>query len=416
MLAHRYTKSSLSFIGEGFAPSTVINDILYYTQHDYVLVNPTSVTKSPTAVAEIEYEQYTNAWSNLNNILTEDGNFATTTNASLRNTKLIEASEFDFGLDNDKVVTGIKLEVKAKTSSASAFNNYFFVGMNSPEYNGINMANKEQLSTTNGYTSFGGEGNLLWTQTNLAGDDYNNAIFYVAFQMLNSTISVDHIKATIYYSEKYFIGDMGITTNGSTFVDNNPELESDYFNQNILQSFIDITNIYPDLDIDMTDNKVLNFYENKGELKNINLFYGKDISSARVTHNFSKPINRAIVTGQLSGTLKDVRAESEDVTSIEDIGLREAIDNQSTATSIDSFYSSGEMILNRYKIPDIITEFNLVKNSDFGLSDFVLGDRVTISVPTVSDSGQEVVRILQWTVVANNDGSSQLQLVTQKYS
>jgi len=209
---------------------------------------------------------------------------------------------------------------------------------------------------------------------------------------------------------------MGITTNGSTFVDNNPELESDYFNQNILQSFIDITNIYPDLDIDMTDNKVLNFYENKGELKNINLFYGKHISSARVTHNFSKPINRAIVTGQLSGTLKDVRAESEDVTSIEDIGLREAIDNQSTATSIDSFYSSGEMILNRYKIPDIITEFNLVKNSDFGLSDFVLGDRVTISVPTVSDSGQEVVRILQWTVVANNDGSSQLQLVTQKYS
>lgn len=93
-------------------------------------------------------------------------------------------------------------------------------------------------------------------------------------------------------------GDLGITEGDivPTFL-----RDRSYYNQNILDAIINLTNVIGGFDFEITDDKVFNADSIIGTdlTDNIVLEYGHNITSADITEDFSNPASRAIVLGEI---------------------------------------------------------------------------------------------------------------------
>lgn len=72
----------------------------------------------------VTYDEATGAWSNLSNVTTEDGNFATFTRDATGDTDFLNFYNFDFASDIDAAatITGIQVKVKLKEETGTNYN------------------------------------------------------------------------------------------------------------------------------------------------------------------------------------------------------------------------------------------------------------------------------------------------------
>lgn len=162
--------------------------------------NSPSSAAEDTSTGSISWSGYTNVYSN-------DSSYAT---VSLEKTisYYIKATNFGFSLSNCDTIDGIYVEVDRKTDNTSYAEDYSVRLVNgSGTIVGDNKAKTDTWPTSDAYQTYGGSTDT-WNAS-LACSDVTNSNFGVVFSSQSNqqtgkpvavTNSVDHIRATIYYT------------------------------------------------------------------------------------------------------------------------------------------------------------------------------------------------------------------------
>lgn len=152
---------------------------------------------SPGTMTTVAQGGATTDWTNPDNAKVSDNVYATNNLAGAVSYQLL-ASNFGFSIPSDATIKGILVEVEAKTATLSAvtYGVHVFKG-------GVAAGNQSvgSMNTTEQYLQAGGSTSLwntTWTPANI-----NDSSFGASFQIVDlytDTISVDHIRVTVYYS------------------------------------------------------------------------------------------------------------------------------------------------------------------------------------------------------------------------
>lgn len=172
---------------------------------NYLANTETKVDVSIDAVGITVYYTLpsTGTWTNPNNVKVADTTYATSAVAAAASSSL-RISNFGFALAGTVLVTGIKVEVKGLVAAGSTTPVYAVaLDKAGALYVGPTTA---AIPSSISYVTFGGSGDL-WGGTWLYSD-INAATFgvelYVQSASGTATVSVDHVRITVYYSQPAF--------------------------------------------------------------------------------------------------------------------------------------------------------------------------------------------------------------------
>lgn len=134
-------------------------------------------------------------WENPDNILADDGSFATSICISPLKTDWIVVSQFNFTVPSTSTITGIKVSVKGYAPNTTLFATLTKAGM---------VGGEEKfavLPTTNGVVTFGGP-NDPWNQSWAYSDIDNTGFGVVLFAVPGAatTVALDYCSITVYGS------------------------------------------------------------------------------------------------------------------------------------------------------------------------------------------------------------------------
>ena len=145
------------------------------------------------------------AWTNPNNAKVSDNIYSTIADQDGDvTTHYLKATNFGFAIPTGATIDGIVVEIERKDSGA---NDWRDSRISIVKANGtIGTTNKSTSafwSTIEGYVSFGGATDKwgeTWTEADI--EDIDFGVVFSAYQYSSGTsISVDHIRITIYYTE-----------------------------------------------------------------------------------------------------------------------------------------------------------------------------------------------------------------------
>jgi hypothetical protein len=204
-------------------------------------------------------------------------------------------------------------------------------------------------------------------------------------------------------------GSLGITEGT---LEETMDRDRSYYNQNIYEAIINLSNVYYGFDFEITNNKVFNTYVFKGEDKTNDVIfqYGKNITSARIIEDFVRITNRAIVLGEVDGEDSLQRIERNDTTSQGLYKIREYLINEMNITELDTFEEKGDSLLRKYKSPLFKIDIDLAKSS-VSIVDFSVGDAIKLKIQTGIYDIDSDYRVYEWEISYGTDNTEILSLV-----
>lgn len=161
---------------------------------------------SPGTIGEVTYGA--TAWSNLSNALSSNNSYSTCVLNFNADSKLIYGSNFGFSIPGTATIDGIKFEIewKATASNVSVYTSKAYASKDVTSYFTAYGYNTFSLTvpTSETYSSTGGDGilwNTTWTPAEINSSNFGIGVTLVrAFAAGSTTVSVDHIRATVYYT------------------------------------------------------------------------------------------------------------------------------------------------------------------------------------------------------------------------
>jgi hypothetical protein len=142
------------------------------------------------------------AWSNVDQIFSSNDSYATYDSVSEDNSDYLNASSCDFTIPDGATIDGILVEIEAKRAGfgAATFDNVQLLKGGSR----TGTPKTSAIDETEAYISFGGAADL-WGAT-LSAADVNDSGFGVSIRAANTelftaTVSVDHVRITVHYTE-----------------------------------------------------------------------------------------------------------------------------------------------------------------------------------------------------------------------
>jgi hypothetical protein len=136
------------------------------------------------------------AWNNVDNAMTSDNSYATAVLVG-QNSHRLKATNFGFNIPSGAEIVGIKTELEGKTLLGNR--SFIIQLLKNGAYTGL--ATNGQFTTTEQYSVNGGNSSL-WNTT-WTSDDVNASNFGLGFWIYlttTDTVSVDHIRITVYYN------------------------------------------------------------------------------------------------------------------------------------------------------------------------------------------------------------------------
>jgi hypothetical protein len=143
----------------------------------------------------------TPAWSNPGNAQLSDNSYATVSLASGQTSGSLLATGFGFTLPGSAIVTGVVVEVEGEVNvggSGAIWRVYLLVG-------GTRTGTQREatIPTTEGYVTLGSSTDL-WgisnlTPTGVNGTGFGAEIIAVAASGKSASVSLDHVRITVYY-------------------------------------------------------------------------------------------------------------------------------------------------------------------------------------------------------------------------
>jgi hypothetical protein len=279
------------------------------------------------------------------------------------------------------------------------------------------------------YRDVNGTQTLVWAgeqaikEANLdnQGNNWATIICYDWLEMLNSRFTVyekiyenddagDIVWDLIDTTQNDDSGDFGITEGsiGAT-----TDRDRTFHSDNIMQAIIDMANLADGFDFEITNDKVFNVYAVKGEDKtdSVVIEYGANISRMKITDDFSHPANRALVLGNAIGETDLQRIESNDTGLQGTYKLREQKDSEMTESELSSFTDKGDAFIRKYGQALRKVDVEMIKTPTPNVTDFALGDTITLKVKTGDYDINQDYRVFEWEVEYNDDNSEKLNLV-----
>lgn len=258
----------------------------------------------------------------------------------------------------------------------------------------------------NGDLLWAGEQALRQGELNAKGDNWVTITAYSWLEQLNSRYTVNEIiyeyqdgtliaKDLIDQTQADTNGDLGITF-GTT-----PETtwrEKTYTNQNVLDAITSLANLIDGFDFELTDAKVFNISNFIGvdRTDEVILEYGVNLKSAKITEDFSKPTNRAIVLGQ-TGTVGDaIRVERDDAAKETQYGLRESTQSMMEVSELTAIEAMGDSVLRKYGAPLLKVSLDIVRGKTPTIDDFALGDIIRVKIKNGIYNIDSSFRIFEW--------------------
>lgn len=258
------------------------------------------------------------------------------------------------------------------------------------------------------------------------GNNWVTIYAYTWLEQLNNRFTVyerifeyqdvgDIVQALIDETQADSYGDLGITIGT---IEETSSREITFHNDSVMESIMNLSNMANGFDFEITDNKVFNLKPIIGEDKtqSIILEYGKNIDSLKITEDFTKPSNRAIVLGNAIGESDLQRIEVDDYTSQEEYGLREYKFSQMDEMELQSFTDIGNAVNRKYGNSLFKIDINLSKSSEFTVAEFGLGDDVTLIISSGLYNISESYRVFEWSVSYEDDNSVKLSIVLGNFT
>lgn len=204
--------------------------------------------------------------------------------------------------------------------------------------------------------------------------------------------------------------DMGITEGN---IEETMDRDRTYKNtQNIYEAIINLTNVINGFDFEINNSKVFNVYAKQGiDRSNLILEYGYNIKSMQIVENFKTPINRAIVIGDSGEPEDPLRIDRNDAGLQTIYGLREGLINELDVTEISTLEEKGDALIRKYGSPLFNVTVDLLKNSSPNITDFALGDYITLKVNKGIYNIESAFRVYEWQTTVEKENTERLYLV-----
>jgi hypothetical protein len=211
-------------------------------------------------------------------------------------------------------------------------------------------------------------------------------------------------------SQQQANADFGITEGN---IEETMDRDRSYYNQNIYEAIINLSNVINGFDFEITNNKVFNVYVLKGTDKSddVILEYGRNITSATITEDFARITNRAIILGEADGEDELQRVERNDTTSQGLYKLRETLSNEMNISELDTFNEKGDALLRKYKAPLFKIDVDLTKLSSPNITGFEVGDEIRLIIKEGIYNIDRAFRVFEWEVKYDETNTETLSLV-----
>lgn len=346
------------------------------------------------------------------------GNFNTDLGSGENQTDYLMFKDYNFNIPPTATIKGVQVQIKGYQDKGTLDHYCYDTYVKLIKGNVIASTNKgnnvDSYLAVGTVNTYGGEFDD-WSES-LTPAIVNDEGFGVAISFVGhgSIINIDDIyeaQIIVYYE---IIGDetsdFGITRG---VVEATIDREIKYYNQNIMQAIIDLSNMSYGFDFDINSDLEFNVYGTKGvDLSDtIQLIFGKNIESCNITDDFSNPGNRAIVLGQSFDGGELIRVERDDLDSQSVIKLREYLESQSDGSDEDNLTAMGDVVLRKQKQPIRSITVKLVKNSGIVPSMFSVGDSVRVIIKKGIYDIDAQMRIHQWDFKLNSDSTQDLSLL-----
>lgn len=155
------------------------------------------------------------AWTNTDNVKVSDDVYSTVVLDGISGSSdVIYVRNFGFSIPTGSTIDGILIEVECKTSSGTNNFDTFIIDEGGDERG----SKAGTMTTTEQYHSFGGATDLwgaaagFWTVAKI--NSINFGSYVQNTQLTSNTLSVDHVRITVYYTESS--GAQISTVNGVT--------------------------------------------------------------------------------------------------------------------------------------------------------------------------------------------------------
>lgn len=209
-------------------------------------------------------------------------------------------------------------------------------------------------------------------------------------------------------------GDLGITQGT---IESTQERIRSYYNQNIMEAIINLSNVIGGFDFEITDDKVFNVYSKKGLDRSANTFfeYGVNMQSPQIEDDFTNPVNEAIMLGEGFGATQ-LRTTVVNPTARSVNKLRQFRVSDPDVSESDTLYEKGEEVLRRYKQPLINITFKQVQNTRPFYGSIELGDSISIKIVKGIYNINNVFRVYEKQVDLDNDGKESIEYLVSLYT
>lgn len=154
----------------------------------------------------------TTAWSNIGNVATEDGTYASVTTGTVTDTQYLIVKSFNLGFPASATVNGITVEIKRRKDSSGVNPNPQVSDnvvslLKAGVIAGANFASGDEWPTTAAYATYGGSSNLwgvTWTAPEIKAGSFGVALSAhvqcTPGNQNHATADVDHIRVTVDYT------------------------------------------------------------------------------------------------------------------------------------------------------------------------------------------------------------------------
>lgn len=423
-LKNRFTRSFRRF--DGVDAGQIAWELIEETQKNYQYLN--SVKNTPqTASNDASYGDHawgyddTNLQTSIENL---DDTYCVIEPDDTEDSNYLKITNFGFAIPTGAEILGIKVGFNRYVDQgAGSFNVY---DSRVRIIKGGTIQSDEDKAKEDawilGYDNkdwedYGGEEDL-WTQT-WTPADINNSGFGVAISAYVSGVGpvglIDNCRITVYYREEGDYGDFGITEGT---IEATMNRDRGYYNQNIMEAIISLSNVISGFDFEITDTKEFNVASIIGEDKTneVVLEYGHNISNVRIFEDFINPVNRAIVLGEPTDDTNLARIERENTTLQETYKVREEVVSDMDISETDTFEEKGDAVLRKYESALISLDIDTIKDPETDITDFSLGDSVKLIIKDGIYNINEDYRIFEWDVEIDEMNVEKIKLILGKFT
>ncbi len=421
LLNSRYTDSEKSYeqIDAGEIAWTLIDESQREAVDDSALFNPEDVTND-TQIGTLAW-----AWDDLVNGLASDDN---PLSVDLGAGGITNYLAFQFfpdmtPLPTGAIITGIKVEIEIAQDTGVGGNaiDTSVVLLSGLDQSIISddLARGEQVELDPDiYTSYGGQNNLWGAELDVA--DINTNGIFAAFSYTGeiSILNVDHARMTIYYytlevSENF---DFGITKGT---IEATVDRDRTYYNDNIMEKIIQLSNVLSGFDFEIDNNKVFNVYSVKGvdKTNDVILEYGVNIATVKLVEDFVRPINKAIVLGQSTEDLENlVRIERNDTGLQAEYKVREGLLSEMDVSETDTMNDKGDAMIRKFGTPLIKVDIDMASVQTPNITQFSLGDAIRLIIKSGVYNIDEDYRVFEWNVTFDSNNVETLSLTLGNFT